>query len=261
MIRRRDDPTLIITQTAHGWLAGQFARQWGNIDFQFPALAQDVIFAATNHDNGWLAWEQLPQVNELGQPIDFLEMPVSTHVDLWQQGIAGMALQNRYAALLVSMHSRFLIESRLRNNEQDTEADRRRLEAFSTEQQAWEEETNTCLRKRLYFAPAFEAHRLEASLRLLQVFDWLSLLLCMQRVSESVVVDIPGATPNRRVEIRLRPTGSNALTITPWPFGCSAFEVVVQAHRLPQATYENDIAFQTAWQSAKLELLVFEVAQ
>ena len=36
MIRRRDDATIVIPQTAHGWLAGQFALHWGNETFQIP---------------------------------------------------------------------------------------------------------------------------------------------------------------------------------------------------------------------------------
>ena len=259
MIRRRDDATRLITQTAHGWLSGQFAMHWGNEAFQFPALPQDVIMAAANHDNGWMVWEQTPTLNDRGHPIDFLEMPVATHVALWRQGIERLRLQNLYVALLVSMHGRLLVEGRLRNNDQDSPADKGLLEAFSAAQRAWEADIIAQLKTQPYFSPGCETHRLEANLRLLQVFDWFSLLLCMKRLSETVVIDVPAKTPNQRVELRLRPRGDRALTVTPWPFNRPAFVVTVQAHCLPQPVFESCEAFQLAWKSAKIEPLVFKV--
>ena len=108
MIRRRDDPTIVITQTAHGWLSGQFAMFWGNQTFRFPALPHEVTIAAANHDNGWTAWEQSPELDPQQRPIDFLEMPVTTHTRLWQNGIRSLEAQNCYAALLVSHERAFL---------------------------------------------------------------------------------------------------------------------------------------------------------
>lgn len=259
MIRRRDDATVVITQTAHAWLSGQFAMHWGNDDFQFPALSQEMIMAAVAHDNGWTAWEQAPQIDDQHRPIDFLDMPVATHMEIWRRGIYELAAQNSYVAVLVSLHGRYLVENRLRSNSQDTEADKALLEAFSVEQRAWEETTIACLKRQPYFAAGCETHRLEANLRLLQVLDWFSLLLCMNKLSETVVVDVPGRTPNQRLDIRLRPTGSLALTMTPWPFNCPAFELMVQARQLPDATFGSNEAFQTAWQAADVKSLVFRV--
>jgi len=258
MIRRRDNTTLVITQTAHGWLSGQFAMYWGNDRFQFPALPKDVIMAAANHDNGWTTWEQKPRIDDNQRPLDFLDMPPATHVTLWRQGIYGLAAQNQYAALLVSLHGRHLVENRLRENLQDNLVDKAWLQAFSVEQLAWETQIIARLANQPYFAVACEEAVLAANLRLLQVFDWFSLLLCMDGLSETVVTNIPGATPKERLEIRIQPLKPRSFTMVPWPFSRPTFDLTVQAHRLPQPTFASHEAFQTAWQASPVETLIFQ---
>lgn len=258
MIRRRDNPNIIITQTAHSWLAGQFAMHWGNQNFQMPALPDGLILAAINHDLGWAEWEQTPELNDYLQPIDFLEMPVPTHLHLWQKSINIMVTQNHYTALLISRHARFLIENRLAQND-DPEVVQTQLRHFCTQQQLWETKIIRRLQDNAYFSKGCQTHNLEANLRLLQVFDWLSLLFCMSRVQESVIVDVPAKTPNTRVEIRLRPIGKHRFTILPWPFNCPHLVLTLEAHHLKQNTFESNEHFQATWQKAEIKPFVFEV--
>jgi hypothetical protein len=232
--------------------------RWGNETFHIPALPEELILAAVNHDNGWFWWEQAPLIGPDGRPLDFVEMPVMTHLTLWRRGLADLVRQSRYAALLVSRHARFLVEGRLHNNP-GTEADAALLSDFSQEQQSWEAATVAELQQQSYFEAGCQPQALEANLRLLQIFDWLSLLLCMKEPAEAVIVDVPGQTANYRLEIRLRPLGPRRLTITPWPFDRDDFVAVVQAHQLPAATFASDEIFQSAWQSATIRPLVFTV--
>jgi hypothetical protein len=188
-------------------------------------------------------------------------MSVTSHLQIWRQGIYGLAAQSHYVALLASRHGRYLLEHRLQHNHQDTEADKALLKAFSRAQQDWEAGIIDRLKDQPYFAGGCEADRLQANLRLLQVFDWFSLLLCMNKLSETVVVDVPGRTPAQRFDIRLKPTGSSSLTMIPWPFKDAAFTVTVQAHHLTKATFESNEAFQAAWQAAEVKTLVFSLVQ
>jgi hypothetical protein len=257
MIRRRDNDRVVITQTAHSWLAGQFALHWGNDQFRMPGLTDEVKLAAANHDNGWFDWEKAPLIGPDGRPLDFIEMPVETHLALWRRGLATLEEQSHYAALLVSKHARFLVEGRLRNNP-GTEAEAAQLSAFSQAQSQWEAAAADKLQSIAYYETGCQPHILEANLRLLQIFDWLSLLLCMKEVAESTIVDVPGQSANHRLEIRLRPLGPCRFTIDPWPFGGEKFEMIVQARELPTAIFDTDEAFQAAWQSAEIKPLAFE---
>jgi len=257
MIRRRDNPHLIITQTAHSWLAGQLAAQWGNQAFQISTLAQEVLLAAINHDQGWFLWEQRPEIDAEQRPIDFFDMPVPLHLQIWRHSIYGMATQNHYAALLVSRHARFLVEMRLEKGAHCVEADENRLREFVNKQKQWEADTLFRLQGNPYFADGCQTHHLEANVRLLQIFDWLSLLLCMDKLKESVVVDAPGKTPNECVDIRIRPIGENRATILPWPFSRPRFDVMAQARRLPAEKFASNQAFQFAWNAAEIVPLVF----
>ena len=260
MIRRRDNDRIVISQTAHSWLAGQFALHWGNDNFRIPALAEEVRLAAANHDNGWFDWEELPLIGPDGRPLDFTEMPIETHLTLWQRGLATLVEQSYYAAFLVSQHARFLVESRLRNNP-GTEAEAAKLTTFSQNQSQWEAAILEKLRQVAYYQEGCQFHILEANLRLLQIFDWLSLLLCMKELSESTIVDVPGQSSNHRLEIRLRPLGSGSFTIDPWPFAMEKFELIVQARELPTAMFEDDQGFQAAWKSADVKSITFVAVQ
>jgi hypothetical protein len=259
MIRRRDNNKIVITQTAHSWLAGQFAMQWGNDEFQFPALPSDMIFTAANHDLGWLRWEQTPEIDAEGRPIDFLEMPVATHLALWAEGITGAMMLNPYTGLLVSMHGRTLVEGRLKGDRQDTAADQVSLQAFVDQQRCWEAEQVAWLQTSPYFAAGCQPEALAANLRLLQVFDWLSLLLCMRPLTETTIDDIPAGSANERIAFTFKTLGDDTLTIQPWPFKTAAFAVMLQAHQLPTETYPSHQALQQAWSASKIELLTFHL--
>lgn len=258
MIRRRDNPAILITQTAHGWLAGQIALHWGNHNFQVPALRSELILAAANHDNGWLAWEQAPKLDDQGRPVDFVEMSPNDHIDIWQRSIYGLAPQSRYAAILVSMHGRNLIDGRIRGNTTDSAADTARLSEFSAELVAWEAEQIDQLMGDAHFTLGCQPDVLQANLRLLQIFDWLSLLLSMDKLMELTIEDVPGATATERVSMVFRPLDINQFTITPWPFARQSFSVTFQARTLPQPTFSNQTIFHTALQESPEKPLNFE---
>ncbi len=255
MIRRRDKPTIYTPQTAHGWLAGQLAAHWGNSRFHHPGDVGEMVLAAANHDQGWVQWEQAPKINAHHRPADFLEMPTAEHIAIWQKSIAYMDSQSRYGAVLVSKHARFLNEMRL-TMPPEPSAETELLRVFCTEQAAWEAAALDELRGQPYYAPFCEESRLAAAFRLLQVFDWLSLLLCLDVVTESVVEDVPGVLPDERVSITLKSLAEDVLTVSPWAFDVPAFSVAVQTKQLPAETFPDDAALQAAWHATPLSFRV-----
>jgi hypothetical protein len=83
----------------------------------------------------------------------------------------------------------------------------------------------------------------------------------MDALTESVVEDAPGQTVDRRVDIRLTPTGEQSLTLRPWPFNCPRLEVTVQTRHLPKATFESNEDLQLAWQQAEVKPRTWRVSQ
>lgn len=259
MIRRRDNPQWIIPQTAHSWLAGQLAMHWGNDDFQFCGAAHVIMLAAANHDLGWTAWEQAPRLDAQGRPLDFLEMPVETHLHLWRESIHLMSVQDKYAALLVSKHACDLVEKRLFRQE-DSEPDGDRLQAFLVGQGQWQEDFCRVLDSDPLWKAACRPVHLQTNVRLLQIFDWLSLLLCMFAPEETEIPDVPGHIGDVGRTLRLKPENDRTITVSPWPFNCPRFAVRVQYVPLPEPVFANEKAFQMAWKGSPARWLRFEFA-
>ncbi len=259
MIRRRDNPKRIITQTAHGWLAGQFATYWGNENFYFPDDPRELQLATANHDQGWYQWEQNPQVNAENRPTDFMEMPVDEHLEIWRQSISLAASQSRYGAILISQHGRYLNERRaaVRNGSSEGE----KIQDFCNIHRKWETETLAKLRKIPYYAKMCQPDILQANVRLLQIFDWLSLLISMDGLSESQVFNVPGAVVDERVTISLIPKSAQTLVVSPWTFRIPSFDVTLQFRQLPVEIFEDDASLQSVWRQTPIETMTFTLTE
>ncbi len=97
----RDPQLLVIRQTDHAFLAGFFAREWGNEKFTKPQPNASFCLAAAEHDNGWSEWEPQPSLDEkTRQPFSFMSIPTATHI----------AKADHYAGLLASMHASCLYD-------------------------------------------------------------------------------------------------------------------------------------------------------
>ena len=96
---------IAISQTAHAWVSGQLARQWGNECFPSFAPAEPVCYAAEQHDRGFLDWERQPTLNpKSGLPHTFENIPLSLHVELHKKSILELKAVSFYAALVTSLY-------------------------------------------------------------------------------------------------------------------------------------------------------------
>lgn len=230
---------------------------WGNKEFCFPDDPYELQLTAANHDQGWQQWETNPRINAENRPTDFMEMPVDEHLKIWRQSIALAASQSRYGAVLVSRHGRYLNERRTAARNGGTDA--AQIKNFCDTYRQWEIETVADLALTPYFASMCQPNILQANVRLLQVFDWLSLLLCMDKLAESEVLNVPGASADERVTLALSPQSERCLTVSPWPFASNAFAVAVQYRQLPAETFIDDTAFRRAWRQTPVKVLTIEL--
>lgn len=200
MIRRPyEDGWLLIRQTDHARLSADLARAWQ------PALPEPTTFLIEHHDDGWDAWEERPETGA-GVPLNFTELDAASHVAIWERGIT--RLKDPYHKLLVSRHACHLM-----SHKPGTE-DFFALQAQN--QRAWASEI-----------PVSTLETLHTDFTLLQLFDWLSLLLAWK---DEPVDDVAGMT--------IRPTLRGAL-FDPFPFGDRPITVSTTGRWIRMDHYET----------------------
>ena len=108
IVRDLGDSWQVVFQTDHADLSGAMACAWAEQGPRHDSL----VVAAERHDDGWAVWEQAPQVDEEGKPVNFLEVDVRSHLAFYRAGIAAITEQDEYAGLLVSMHGAGIYQQR-----------------------------------------------------------------------------------------------------------------------------------------------------
>jgi hypothetical protein len=223
------DVVLCIGQPAHAWLSGQLAQEWGNGLFPEPRPRAEVLLAAAQHDLGMAAWDAAPELNpDTGWPRSFLEMPIETHLGLWSAAPALAMAQSRWVALLVSMHGAFLYERR---------AQEPGVAEYLAAQRSLQDELRTSL--------GVSERDARRNQRLLAAWDWMSLVLCMDRLPADV---------DAERAINMSERGGGEVSVSPWPFRRDHVEVHVEGRRL-DGRFEDEEAMRANLRAGPWERL------
>ncbi len=257
MIRREESGTTwVIHQAAHAVIAGQIAEHWTGTQNMTLAPRDALLIAAGNHDAGWIANEHTPRINAKGQPRTFTEMGLNEHFAIWEHSIQSVFAQNRYAGLLTSMHCTALYEQRLRFVA-DPPGDRAQIEAFLARWHAWQDALINALKNHPLYALAVGPQPLADNLRLLQVWDYLSLVLCMSPVHEQALDDVPLGN-GARGDIDIAGNGERGMTLDPFPLD-QPLRLWIDARQVIGGPFESDEALQFAMKDVPYKPLAFEI--
>ena len=250
IIQPRGDRLLIIRQTDHAALSGEFARHWGNDVFTLPEPQESLRLAAEHHDDGWLLWEAAPHLNPATRrPYQFTDLPITEHLAFYRQGIASVLKRDGYAGLLVCLHLAGLYERRgdgdpVRNRILDELHDQQRM-----------------LREELQMVTAsprtLQEGPLTANSRLLLTFDRLSLYFCTEPPHPATIGPVPRDSRGRETELELRPLEGHTVAIHPYPFDVPQLRVGVPAAVVPDRPYRDDDDFRATLAAAPTEQLAF----
>ncbi len=255
MIRREEPESIwVINQAAHAYLSGQIGEHWR----MAYAPREELLIAAYTHDTGWSAADRTPRLNARGLPRTFTEMDLEEHFTIWLGSINAVFLQNRYAGLLTSLHCSALYDQRLRYI-QDNPEDRAKVQSFLGERRAWEKHLINALAEHPRYASAIKADRLAENLRLLQVWDYLSLLLCMGPVNDQTLDDVPLQSGERGV-LAAAACGLRGLEIDPFPLD-QPLTLWIDARQISRGPFADHSAFQSALEFAPYQPLVLEVVR
>jgi hypothetical protein len=248
IIRRGGEGVLAIAQPDHAALAGVFADAWlGQADRASPSLRS----ASYSHDDGWIAWEEAPTVDEHGRPHDFLTVAMAQRVDIYRRGVGLLADGDLLAALLTSLHFTRLLAEGLGSFSGEP---RRLGEAFLAEQLTWEIRTRRDLG---------EPHHAEDDYLVLRAVDFLSLVLCLRPREELDGQRLPAVHlgGDDATSIRLGLADAGAVTLDPYPFAVEPLEGTVPALALPRPVFADDAAYRSALQAAEPVELRFTLAR
>lgn len=239
IVSRVGDDFLLVRQTDHAALAGELARHWGRDPFRRPEPFAAVALAADRHDNGWQEWEERPRLNPATRvPYQFTELPVEEHLTLYLRGVDRVVAQDRYAGLLVNLHCTGLYNRRYGIDpsiptRQFTPDEQRIIQDFRTRLEAQQRQLKAAL-------GLTDETTLWTNYKLLQIYDRLSLYLCMPPLRAGSLKPAPTAGGGPDVELTFRPRDEQAVVVTPYPFDSDPLPVRVPTRRIPGRPYDSD---------------------
>lgn len=229
----------IISQRAHGLLAGQICFNWK--EKLRPEIWMETVVATIEHDdafNEFATDESLLNTN--GGPMNF---KMRKFEEKKCEQLLQMALsKSSYIALLTSRHIQFLHES-------------------SEDQKARKYCQNLKkLDKKLIQIASCSEDEIAKAYAILQWCDALSLLICQQLIQPE----------NRKIEISAGPgsqcymlytLNENVLTVDPWPFESENFEIHFESKTLSKIEFKSEKEFRDLLINAVPDLHRYQLAK
>lgn len=260
-VRERADTWQLVRQPDHADLSGAFAAAWGG-DVAPLRHREALALAATRHDDGWAVFDRRPAWDAANRrPTNFLDVPVLSHLAFYRACIQVVSEEDAYAGLMVSMHGAGIYNGRYGTQpslgltfaaEQQPAVD-----AFVAEQEATHAGRAAAL-------GVGDGERW-VDYKLLQVFDRLSLTLCLREWegsdAEAVSIEpMPVDYDGTEAELRLEPLGPWRIRLDPYPFTESPSRFRLVRKVLPQAAYTGNEDFRLAYFATRAEAveLTFE---
>ena len=232
---------IAITQTAHAWVAGQLARQWGNERFPSFAPVEPLCYAAEQHDRGFLDWERQPMLNpRSGLPHTFENIPLKLDVELRKKSILELKAVSLYAALVTSLYFARTVG---KQSPLESHDDRLRIAEFLREQEALQHKLLSSLRKDPYLRSACSDRAIEYNQGLLAAWDQLSVQLCRDPDCNFSINNVPSALDKTcRLSVTSIDPSSREVGLEPWPFSKPRVELTCEGHVLDRRfTSEADL--------------------
>jgi hypothetical protein len=254
IIQPKDGGWLCFRQTDHALLSGSFALAWGNDLVPPLERREELLVAAARHDDGWAQWELAPALKPDGEPVDFIHIPVSEHTALYRRGIDLIEDEDEYAGLVASLHGERLythpfhpgMDPRIDHLKGD---DRSLADAYVEHER---ERQARLLEKTDGSATCEEAWRL------LQVWDRLSLLVCMNPLeppTKQTMPTIRAAGGDVRIEAAV--IGSGVVGLDPYPFAEERAEFDIAGVLTTAKTWSDQASYRRDLRSAERFVLRF----
>lgn len=263
MIVRKENngSTLLIGQTDHSRLAGQFASHWGNERFAPLEPFESMARAAHFHDFGHLRYETAPNFDpKTGGTPNFRDVPTDARrLEEYEWCFEWLMGLDPYASHIVSMHRTGLARARygaITYPEQKMRPRPPEVDAFVAR--------NETVRAEQLATYGWNPEQIRINYRLLQVWDLMSLYFSCQEPYADAIEPVPTSYRDREgegVRMTLTPAGPNTVAVDPYPFDVDACRFQLSARRLSPGTFADRDAFIKAYFQAPIEVLEFELVR
>ncbi|SDR95963.1 Protein of unknown function [Paenibacillaceae bacterium GAS479] len=162
IVRKTEQAFILIHQHDHAALSEQLARSLAPELLPEGARRAEIIYAASQHDRGWISLDETPIWNDAtGMPFTFEDYPLLPKIAFYKRGIDEVEAVSPYAGLLCSLfYSAFFVH----------------MEGEACEEFLRREEIR---QHRLKMNLRTEQQELDRDLKLLQLLDSLSLYVCL----------------------------------------------------------------------------------
>ncbi len=206
----RDPQLLVIRQTDHAFLAGFFAREWGNEKFSKPQPHGPFCLAVAEHENGWSEWELQPLLDaKTHLPFSFASIPTAAHIALYQKGIERLVKVDHYAGLLASMHASGLYDRARATlpgfSAKYVKTDESHLvNDFVQQLRLQQLRLKVDLRANAASKPFIEEPLINANVARLEVLDRMSLHFCLNPQQDTTLDAVPVNDQGEETDLELR---------------------------------------------------------
>lgn len=103
----------MITQNDHAHFAADLLNLWSREGLREHPRRDSLLFAARQHDSGWLETDAAPPCDMQGRPHDFLSIPLALRQEIWHRCTTRFADRDPYANLLIVQHALHLHRTRV----------------------------------------------------------------------------------------------------------------------------------------------------
>lgn len=228
----------ICTMEEHNDLCEQFARAFGNEEFERPDPYDETIYAIAHHDRGWDEFDANPVLDtKSGFPCGLGTAPIPGGLETSSRSPDFNQARHAYCGLLSSMHSWGLYNGRYGFTEfrvrkggstsipiaPDHAAE---THAMLDAELARQERLKAELAADPRTAGWIEEKRLMRNYKLLQFCDTLALYFNLRHETEhepEIFVHVP-QSPDRDASVTLTPLGGHRYAMAPFPFAGDRLE-------------------------------------
>jgi hypothetical protein len=256
IVRDAGDAWDVVLQTDHALLSGQFARAWGNDNFEAPRPLDTVARATARHDDGWAIWERAPSLLAMNggtpKPRNFLDVQILSHLAFYRAQIRAVGDEDPYAGLLISMHGCGIYNGRYGTDPAlkltFAPLDQSAVTDFVNEQEGRRDE----LIKEL----GVSEEELWTNYKFVQMYDRLSLYFCMKDLEAGETAELepaPASYSGDTAKLTITPDGPWRVKMDPFPFADAPAEFTLLRRTIPKADWQDNEEFREQFFATPVE--------
>jgi len=236
-------PRLAITMYEHNALCLQFAKVFGNDDFERLEPFDLMVFVISNHDAGWLEYDRDPGIDSaIGLPYNLVDTPPASIITTSRLSPDFNERQHPYCGLISSMHSWGLYNgryglSKLVLLDKVAAKDRPVADEMLNGELERQERLKTQLAKEAQADAWLDEGKIFQNYKALQFLDTLALYFNRIHPAERVeqTFEHVPLSKDEDANVAIRPVGGKTYALSPFPLSTVGAEFAFSGRRVTPA--------------------------